>query len=71
MSHWLSDVGPVYDCLVWDSGAGLRAAIDGLRQGAGEGRRAHAYGHATHPYAHASSGTRTLDDVRISRLPDS
>ena len=28
ISHWLSDVGPVYDCLVWDSGTGLRAAID-------------------------------------------
>ena len=28
MGHWMSDVGPVYDCLVWDSGAGLRAAID-------------------------------------------
>ena len=28
VNHWLSDVGPVYDCLVWDSGNGLRAAID-------------------------------------------
>ena len=28
VSHWLSDVGPVYDCLVWDSGSGLRAGID-------------------------------------------
>ena len=26
--HWLSDCGPVYDCVVYDSGAGLRAGID-------------------------------------------
>jgi len=28
MGHWLTDLGPVYDCLVWDSGEGYRAAID-------------------------------------------
>ena len=33
VNHWLSDVGPVYDCLVWDSGSGLRAGIDTSEQG--------------------------------------
>ena len=28
VDHWLSDCGPVYDCLVYDTGAGLRACID-------------------------------------------
>jgi tripeptidyl-peptidase-2 len=28
VGHWLTDLGPVYDCLVWDSGEGMRAAID-------------------------------------------
>jgi len=28
LGHWLTDLGPVYDCLVWDSGEGMRAAID-------------------------------------------
>lgn len=26
--HWLSDCGPVYDCVVYNTGAGLRACID-------------------------------------------
>jgi len=28
VNHWLTDVGPVFDCMVWDSGDGMRAAID-------------------------------------------
>ena len=32
-THWLSDCGPVYDCLVWDSGSGWRAAIDTSQAG--------------------------------------
>jgi len=31
--HWLSDVGPVYDCLVWNTGEGFRAAIDISEEG--------------------------------------
>jgi len=33
VTHWLSDCGPVYDCLVWDSGSGWRAAIDTSQAG--------------------------------------
>jgi len=33
VSHWLSDVGPIYDCLVWDTGSGWRAAIDTSEEG--------------------------------------
>jgi len=32
-AHWLTDLGPVYDCLVWDSGDGMRAAIDTSEEG--------------------------------------
>jgi len=32
-AHWLTDLGPVYDCLVWDSGEGMRAAIDTSEEG--------------------------------------
>merc|ERR1719427_1638364 len=33
VGHWLTDMGPVYDCLVWDSGNGMRAAIDTSEEG--------------------------------------
>ena len=33
VGHWLSDMGPVYDCLVWNTGDGFRAAIDISEEG--------------------------------------